>query len=202
MTCPNYDWKGYVLEELPAPERRRMEEHLKTCAACRQEVESLSLTTAALRRLPARQMPRRIAFVSDPIFEPRWWQRFWSSAPRLAFAAAAMLSLAILVHAFVPRFAPPAAPAPAPLVATAETEARIQAEIDKRLPAAVNAAVDARVRAQLQPAITELAGKLQVYQKQVSEQRNADLRDIDSAFNSLQKKVNNVYLSAARYGGD
>lgn len=202
MTCPNYDWKGYVLEELPAPERRRMEEHLKTCAACSQEVESLGLTTAALRRLPVREVPRRISFVSDPIFEPNWWQRLWSSAPRLAFASAAMLSLAILVHAFVPRSAPPAAPAPAPLVATAETEARIQAEIDKRLPAAVNAAVDARVQAQIQPAMTELAGKLQAYQKQVRDQRNTDLRDIDVAFGQLQKKVNNVYLSAARYGGD
>ncbi len=200
MTCPDFDWKGFVLEELPAPERRRMEEHLKTCAACSQEVESLSLTTAALRRLPVREMPRRISFVSDPIFEPNWWQRFWSSAPRLGFASAAMLSLAIVVHALAPGSTPPAAPPAA--VASAAVEERVQAEIARRLPAAVNAAVDARVQAQLQPAMAEFAGKLQAYQKQVRDQRSADLRDIDVVFGALQKKVNNVWLTASRYGGD
>lgn len=202
MTCPDFDWKGFVLDELPAPERRRMEEHLNTCAACSHEVESLTLTTTALRRLPVREMPRRISFVSDPVFEPNWWQRFWSSTPRLGFASAAMLSLAILVHAVVPRTAPQSAPAPAPAVASAAVEQQVQAEIARRLPAAVNAAVDARVQTQLQPAMAEFAGKLQAYQKQARDQRNADLRDIDAAFGSLQKKVNNVYLSAARYGGD
>ena len=200
MTCPEFDWKGYVLDELPDPERRRMEEHLQSCAACSQEVEALTLTTAALRRLPAREMPRKISFVSDPIFEPNWWQRFWSSAPRLGFAAAAMLSLAIVVHAFVPRAAAPQAPAP--VVASAGMEQRIQEEVARRLPAAVNAAVNAQVQTRIQPAMAEFAGRLDAYQKQARDQRNADLRDIDAAFTSLQKKVNNVYLSAARYGGD
>lgn len=198
MTCPEFDWKGFVLEELPAPERRRMEEHLKTCAACSHEVESLALTTAALRRLPAREMPRRISFVSDPVFEPNWWQRFWSSAPRLGFASAAMLSLAILFHAVAVR---PAVPA-APVVASAAIEERIQAEVARRLPAAVNAAVDARVQAQIQPAMAEFTGRFQAYQKQLRDQRNTDLRDIDAVFSTLQKKVNNVYLAATRYGGD
>lgn len=197
MTCPDFDWKGFVLDELPAPERRRMEEHLKSCAACSLEVESLNLTTVALKRLPMREMPRRISFVSDPIFEPNWWQRFWSSAPRLGFASAAMLSLAILVHAVVPRTAPMSAPAPAPVA----VEAQVQAEVARRLPEAVNAAVDARVQARIEPAMAEFAGRFEAYQKLAREQRNADLRDIDAAFGTLQKKVNNVWLTASR-GGD
>jgi hypothetical protein len=194
MTCPGFDWKGFVLDELPAPERRRMEEHLQSCAACSQEVESLTLTATALRRLPVREMPRKISFVSDPIFEPNWWQRFWSSAPRLGFASAAMLSMAIMVHAFVPRAVPPVAPA----VASVDVEKRIEEELARRLPAAV----DARVKTQLQPAMAELSGQLQAYQKQARAERNADLRDIDAVFSTLQKKVNNVYLSSVRYGGD
>jgi hypothetical protein len=41
-------------------------------------------------------MPRRIAFVSDKVFEPRWWQRVFSPN----FAAACVIAGAILVHAF------------------------------------------------------------------------------------------------------
>lgn len=199
MTCPEFDWKGFVLEELPAPERRRMEEHLNTCAACRQEVEALGVTLSALRRLPAREIPRRISFVSDPVFEPNRWQRFWSSAPRLGFASAAMLSLAILVHGFVPR---PGAQPPAAAPAIAGVEQRIEAEVARRLPAAVNAAVESRVQATVKPAMAEFAAQLQSLEKTSREQRAADLRDISGAFDVLQKKVNNVYLTAARFGGD
>jgi len=42
------------------------------------------------------EMPRRIAFVSDKVFEPRWWQMFL----RPSFAAALILAAAILVHAY------------------------------------------------------------------------------------------------------
>ncbi len=198
MTCPEFDYKGFVLEELPAAERRQVEEHLAGCEECLQEVEGLRLTLTALKRLPAREIPRRIAFVSDPVFEPTWWQRFWSSAPRLGFASAVMLSLALLVHAFVPR---QAAPAPAPAVAglsQQQIEAQIQAEVARRLPEAV----DAQVQTQLKPAMTEMAARLQTFEKRVDQQRNADLRDVSAAFDGLQKRVNNIYLSAARMGGD
>jgi anti-sigma factor RsiW len=201
MSCPDFDCKAFVLDELPAPERRRMEDHLKSCAACSQEVQSLSLTMTALRRLPVREIPRRISFVSDPVFEPNWWQRFWSSAPRLGFASAAMLSLAILVHAFVPR---PAQPAPAPLVAAAPAaeEETIQAEVARRLPSAVDAAVEAKIRTQFMPAVNEVSARLQAFEKRSVSQRSADLRDISSAFDVLHRKYNNVYLAAARNGGD
>ena len=48
-------------------------------------------------------IPKRLAFVSDKIFEPapwrRGWDAFWGSAARLGFASAAMLSVALVVFA-------------------------------------------------------------------------------------------------------
>ncbi|MBI5280711.1 MAG: zf-HC2 domain-containing protein [Candidatus Solibacter usitatus] len=196
MTCPEFDWKGFVLDEAPAPERRRMEEHLASCAACREETESLRLTLTAMRRLPAREIPRRISFVSDPVFEPSWWQRFWSSAPRLGFASAAMLSVAILAHGVATRGGA-GAPQGAPQGA-AQVEAQVQAEVDKRL----SSTVEQKLQAQLKPAMNDLAARIQEFEKRAGEQREADLRDVKSAFTLLDKRVSNVYLTAARYGGD
>jgi len=43
-----------------------MEQHLAACGDCALELDQLRLTTAALRTLPDREIPQRIAFVSDP----------------------------------------------------------------------------------------------------------------------------------------
>ena len=40
------------------------------CGDCALELDQLRLTTAALRTLPDREIPQRIAFVSDQVFEP------------------------------------------------------------------------------------------------------------------------------------
>jgi hypothetical protein len=60
----------------------------------------------------AEEVPRRIAFVSDKVFEPRWWQslfspRSWNST----VAAACVVAAAILVHGFVGFARPSASPA-------------------------------------------------------------------------------------------
>lgn len=60
--------------------------------------DRMAATAAALRAVPYEEPPRRIAFVSDKVFEPSWWQRLWA-APRWGFASAAMLSGAIVFHA-------------------------------------------------------------------------------------------------------
>jgi anti-sigma factor RsiW len=103
MSCSPFDLKDYFLKELPAPERQQVDLHLKTCPACREEVDRLRLTEAALASLRDEEVPRRLAFVSDKIFEPSPWQRawagFWSSGARLGFASAAMLSVALVVFA-------------------------------------------------------------------------------------------------------
>ena len=105
MSCSPFDLKDYFLKEMPEPQRRRTEEHIRQCQACREELDRLRLTEAALFALREEEIPQRIAFVSDKVFEPaawrRWWAAFWGSAARLGFASAAMLSIAILVFALM-----------------------------------------------------------------------------------------------------
>ena len=93
MSCTDFDWKAYALGELdPAAEA-----HANGCSHCREELAGLRLTLDALSTLREEEVPRRIAFVSDKVFEPRWWQRIWSPS----FAAGCVVAAAILVHAFV-----------------------------------------------------------------------------------------------------
>jgi hypothetical protein len=61
------------------------------------------VTTVLLARLPQAEPPRRIAFVSDPVVEPKWWQKMLSPGPRWVFAASCLLSAAIVAHGFLSR---------------------------------------------------------------------------------------------------
>src|SRR5690242_16473478 len=88
------DWKAYVLRELGQDAHREAEAHLATCSICHEEVATLRLTLDRLSTLREEEIPRRIAFVSDKVFEPRWWQRVFSPT----FAAGALVAMAILVH--------------------------------------------------------------------------------------------------------
>ncbi len=133
MSCSSVDLKGYFLGELPAAERAPVEKHLHACAGCREELERLTATRAALTTLADEEPPQRIAFVSDKVFEPRWWQQLWQSGPAMGFASAAVLAAAIFVHAY-------ARPASAP-INTAEMEQRIEQQVDARVGAAVTKAV-------------------------------------------------------------
>lgn len=101
MNCSPSDLKDYFFDELPAAERRAVETHVSTCADCREQFEALRVTGTALLSVRDEEPPRRIAFVSDPVFEPTWWQRVWNSGPRLGFASAAMLTCAILGHGVI-----------------------------------------------------------------------------------------------------
>ena len=96
MSCSNYDWKAYALAELDSAARHDAEAHASTCAACREELAGMRLTLDTLSVLRDEEVPRRIAFVSDKVFEPRWWQRLWSPT----FAGALVVAVAILVHGF------------------------------------------------------------------------------------------------------
>ena len=100
MSCSPFDLRDYYLKELTDPQQRLVESHVKDCPACRQEMERLRLTQAALFSLRDEEIPQRIAFVSDPVFEAsraqRWWAAFWGSSARLGFAGAALLSAALL----------------------------------------------------------------------------------------------------------
>lgn len=202
MTCPECNWKDYVLGEVPAADRARMEQHLAVCGECRAEMESLQLTLVAMRRLPEREMPRRISFVSDPVFAPTWWERFWNSGPKLAFASSALLAGAIVIHALVPA----TAPAPPGTMGQAQVEERIRQEVAARLPEAVRESV----RTELQPALNELSARIDQMDKtrlagierRVEEQRKTDLRNVESAFTYIEKRINTLMTTNVRYGGD
>ena len=111
MSCSPFDLKDYFLKELPSPQALEVEAHVKTCQACREELDRLHMTQAALFSLRDEEIPQRIAFVSDKVFEPspwrRGWNAFWGSTARLGFASAAILSAAIFFFAAT-------RPAPAP----------------------------------------------------------------------------------------
>jgi anti-sigma factor RsiW len=92
--------RDYAFDELPADERRAMEQHLAACGDCALELDQLRLTSAALRTLPDREIPQRIAFVSDRVFEPSAFRRFWNSGARLGFASACVLAVALVVSAW------------------------------------------------------------------------------------------------------
>lgn len=113
MSCPqNIDWKAYALGELPADAKRSAAAHLNSCEACQDEFSGVQSTLAVLSTLREEEVPRRIAFVSDKVFEPRWWQRMFTPT----FASACVLAGAIVFHAASNK---------------APNEAQIQAQIDK-----------------------------------------------------------------------
>jgi len=154
MSCSPFDLRDYFLKELPHPQQLQVEAHIHNCTACREEVERLRATEAALFSLRDEEIPQRIAFVSDKIFEPsparRWLAAFWGSSARLGFASAAMLSVAITFSAWH------RTPAPAPGTTTAahtavvaQSPAMTPQEIDQRVQQAVVQAV-AQVEARYQ----------------------------------------------------
>jgi anti-sigma factor RsiW len=140
MTCSSVDLKAYVLGELPESEKALVAGHVRECSVCGEEMERLSLTHLALVSLRDEEVPRRIAFVSDKVFEPRWWQRVWRSGPAMGFASAALLACAILAHGFL-------RPAPeiAATVDTAAVERRVSAGVSARVNGVVAAAVSKAV---------------------------------------------------------
>src|SRR5262245_44643585 len=151
MSCSPFDLRDFYLKELADPQQRQVEVHIRSCAPCRDELDRLRLTEAALFSLREEEIPQRIAFVSDKIFEPSPWRRawaaFWGSGAKLGFAGAGMLSTAILVSALT-RPVPVlqvATPSPAASVQPVSpvSNAEIQARIDARIDAAVSTAVAA-----------------------------------------------------------
>ena len=146
MSCSPFDLKDYFLQELPSPERVQVEAHVNHCPACREELERLQLTASALFTLRDEEIPQRIAFVSDQIFEPsplrRWFSGLWGSTARLGFASALMLSASIFYFAATrPAPAPGAVTTRSPAVATTAAVTSTPQEIQQQIQQAVSKAV-------------------------------------------------------------
>lgn len=97
---------AYLDGKLHSSERRQFEEHLATCAACRERAEGFRSVWNALDGLPE--------IMPSPAFDARVRARveqeprragFWSwivPSPRMAFAATALLIASIWLSSFQP----------------------------------------------------------------------------------------------------
>jgi hypothetical protein len=139
MSCSPFDLRDYYFKDLAENERRLTEVHVKTCTHCREELERLRGTETALLALPDEEIPQRIGFVSDPVFQPsafrRGWDALWGSAARLGFASAAMLSAALLVFSLTRPV--PQASVPAPAIARTALEADFSNRVNDAVAKAV-----------------------------------------------------------------
>jgi len=196
MSCSPFDLRDYVFGELDSAQARSVEMHGRQCAACADELARLRFTETALFSLRDEEMPRRIAFVSDQVIAPhiweaRWWHAWWNYAPRLGFASAAMLSMAILAHGLIQR---PVSPA-APTVVAAQVD---QTLIDQRVAVAV-AKVVAKLEAQQQ---TQLASTVRQVEQRYSALRQEDLMTLEASFNLNNQKQKARYASLMREAGN
>ena len=194
MNCSSVDVKAYALGE--APPDAACAAHIESCESCREELERLRLTRDALLTLPEEEIPRRIAFVSDKIFEPRWWQRIWQSGPVMAFASACVLAVAILAH----DYARPAAQPPQAALVSASVEQQIQAEVEKRVDARIASAVN-KATAESEARLAKATTMLETAQEQFEAQRRSDLAMMQQTATYYENKVGRLMVATnANYG--
>ena len=191
MNCSSEDLKAYFLGELSSRDKAPVEDHVRACQNCSEELERLKLTHTALLALEEEEVPRRISFVSDKVFEPRWYQTIWRSGPAMGFASAVILAAAILVHGFtVQSFAGQGLARPTvavtPTVDTAQIERRIEREVNARLDTVVQKAVsDAQTKQ-----AAEFAKVLDASEARFETRRKADLATIQQAAEYYEKQMN------------
>jgi anti-sigma factor RsiW len=184
--------RDYAFDELPATERVRMEQHIRECSECAQELDQMRMTSAALRVIPDREIPQRIAFVSDKVFEPSWFARFWNSGARLGFASACVLAAALMVSAW--HIAGKSHSPPVPTVV--QTASVSQEQIDSAVAKAV-----ARVR-------QEDAQMIQAALRASEEKRDRAFRNqviaMQETLDVQRKRLNLTYasLGASDLGGN
>jgi len=182
MSCSPFDLRDYLFGELAETDRRQVDQHVRNCSHCHEDLERLRLTHSTLLALRDEEVPQRIGFVSDQVFEPslmrRAWRAFWGSSARLGFASAAMLSAALVIFAFFR----PAAAVPVPVPDTAKIEQRVSG----RVTAAVEKAV-AESEARQARKTAEL---LQAAEQRFDEQRAADMKNVSDTIEVIQKRYN------------
>jgi hypothetical protein len=160
--------------------RRDAEMHAAACSACQDELAGVRVTLDALSTLREEEVPRRIAFVSDKVFEPRWWQMFL----RPSFAAGAVVAAAILVHGFT---RPPQVVGPSDAAAI---EARVTADVQQGLQQKFAAQMNTAVQQAVNKAVADTEKRDDQRSAQMlatAEQRYAESADI------LNKQVAQIY---------
>jgi len=190
MSCSPFDLKDYFFEELEGAERKQVEAHVTGCRACREELSRLRLTGTTLLSLREEEIPRRIAFVSDPVFEPsawrRWWSGFWNTPARLGFGSAALVSAALVVFAL-------ARPAPVQPVRLVQVPV---AQTAQAAPAVSEAAIQARID---QAADRAVAARTRQLKDEVAAERQRLLM-VAAELEVDNRRQHALFMSAAEYG--
>ncbi len=191
MSCSPFDLRDYFLGELAEKERRQMDVHVRTCGGCQEEMERLRITQSTLLELRDEEVPQRIGFVSDPVFEPsgmrRLWRAFWASGPKLGFASVAMLSAALVIFTFY-----------RPAVASVPLDtAKIEQQVSERVAVEMKKAA-AEIEARQEKKTTEL---LAAAEQRYERQRESDLKNVGFAISILEKKNNVLEHASYEPGG-
>jgi anti-sigma factor RsiW len=190
MSCSAINLKDYFFGELPPQDRQTVDLHLASCLKCQEELDALNLTQNALLMVRDEEPPSRIAFVSDKVFEPRWYQSLWSSGPKMAFASSAVLAAAILVHGFeVKRTAVPLTQAAQPAITEAEVATRVQDAVQKAV-----AESEARQSAKLQQVVA--------HQRKLELGYKADRQEVSETFRFLRRSIPPNYRAASAITGE
>jgi anti-sigma factor RsiW len=177
--CDREQLRDFAFDELAAPARAEVERHLAGCAPCAAELAQIQLTTAALHVLPEREIPQRIAFVSDKVFEPglvrRSFARFWRSSAQLVFASACLMVIAAFISTRRPGLI-----VDRPVMTRAQW-AIVQAEINKATSEAVSRVheEDARV----------LKAALESANRKSERQKRELMVAMDEQMSTLQKRL-------------
>lgn len=188
----------YAFDELPASSGNSMEEHIANCRVCAAELDGLQLTTAALRILPDREIPQRIAFVSDKVFEPsasaRWFTGFWNSASKLGFASACVLGAALIVSGT--RHSTPSAEL-TKIDLTAQVRDQVRTQVQAQVNDAVTKAV-AQIRTE-DARITQAA--LEKSEQKEAAERHAMMVAMGENLELLQKRYSTAMTFASMDAG-
>lgn len=180
--------KDYVFGELEAAERRAVEAAAASDPVLRDELARLQVTQSALFSLREEELPRRIAFVSDKVFAPKWWQVWLNSGPRMGFASAVLLAAAIFYHGTA---APAATPAPAPpAIDQAQFEQRVREEVSRILPAAL-AEAERQHR-------TQLASAIKAAESRYQRLRQDDQMAMEASYSLFREKQAAMMVSYAQ----
>lgn len=204
MTGAPHDLRDYLFDELSSAEKAEVEAWLSTSAAGREELDRLRLTNQALMSLPDEEIPQRIAFVSDKVFEPSPWARLASwlrlEGPRFAFGMAAALAVVFAgIWATEPSLrydnqgfelafgaeAPTTAPAPAPIAV--ET---LSAEQVREVALAVLAETSDSRKAELTKLIDQRTAESE---KRFSQQVAAVSEDVEMGYRLLSSEIEKMY---------
>jgi anti-sigma factor RsiW len=190
---------------LSTAEKAEVEAWLATSAAGRVELDLLRLTNQALKSLPDEEIPQRIAFVSDKVFEPSPWARLASwlqlEGPRFAFGMTAALAVLFAgIWATEPSLRyddqgfelafgaeAPTTPAPTPAPVAAET---LSAEQVREVALAVLAETSESRRKEFLALVDQRTAESE---KRFGEQVAAVSEDVEMGYRLLSSEIEKMY---------